>query len=301
MDFSENEITGTMPDLSQFSSLRKLYLEGNMISGTLSKSIGKLSKLEWLDVRDNSLQGLVTQDHFSSLFKLEALFLSDNALVLNLSRDWVPPFQLEIIHLRSCKVGPHFPTWLRTQKNYRELYMSNAGISDTVPRWFWKLPPVLYFLNLSSNQLRGQIPNSPVAFYTQPEICLSSNSFHGPIPSFFSQANSLFLSYNNFTNSSSLLCSDKAKNLAFLQVSNNQLTELPDCWKNLNSLSFLDLSNNHLSGQIPTTMGLLVNLQALHLHKNNLTGEIPASLKKCKELNFLDVGHNKLSGPIPYG
>ena len=153
----------------------------------------------------------MTQDHFSNLFKLRELDLSYNAFVLNLSHDWVPPFQLDAIYLSSCKAGPPFPTWLRTQKNYYELSISNAGISGTAPRWFWNFPPGLSFLNLSSNQLRGQIPNSPVELYTQPKICLSSNSFHGPIPSFFSQAKSLFLSYNNFTNSSSLLCLDKAR------------------------------------------------------------------------------------------
>ena len=65
----------------------------------------------------------------------------------------------------------------------------------------------------------------------------------------------------------------QSQDLTLLELSNNQLTELPDCWENLKSLVFLDLSDNHLTGQIPTAMGFLINLEALHLHNNNLRGK----------------------------
>jgi len=74
---------------------------------------------------------------------------------------------------------------------------------------------------------------------------------------------------------------------------------LPDCLKSTDSLLFLDFSNNKLSGKIPTSLGILVKLEALVLGNNSLMGELPSTLKNCSNLIMLDVGENRLSGPIP--
>jgi hypothetical protein len=78
-----------------------------------------------------------------------------------------------------------------------------------------------------------------------------------------------------------------------LDVSNNQLFgQIPDCWSNFKSLAYLDLS--------PTSMGSLVDLQALLLRNNSLTEEIPFTVMNCTELVMLDVRENRLEGHIPF-
>ena len=73
-------------------------------------------QLEQLDMQSNSLKGVLTDYHFAIMSKLVYLELSDNSLVtLAFSQNWVPPFQLSLIGLRSCKLGPVFPKWLETQ------------------------------------------------------------------------------------------------------------------------------------------------------------------------------------------
>ncbi|KAI4352264.1 hypothetical protein L6164_006533 [Bauhinia variegata] len=58
LSLSSNNITGAMPDFSQFPSLKELRLDQNHLNGTLSGRIGQLSNLEVLNVGYNSLQAL---------------------------------------------------------------------------------------------------------------------------------------------------------------------------------------------------------------------------------------------------
>ena len=64
-------------------------------------------------------------------------------------------------------------------------------------------------------------------------------------------------------------------------------------------MKFLDVGHNNLSGNIPTSLGVLSSLEVLKLNNNNFGGEIPDSLQNCSGLRSLDLGHNKLFGNIP--
>ena len=61
----------------------------------------------------------------------------------------------------------------------------------------------------------------------------------------------------------------------------------------------MELGSNNLTGEIPTSIGLLTRLQSLHLRNNNLYGEIPPSLRNCSMLKVIDFGHNMITGSIP--
>ncbi|KAB2595751.1 receptor-like protein 12 [Pyrus ussuriensis x Pyrus communis] len=323
----ENQLVGSIPYvLGNLSSLAILDLSGNQIEGGIPQSFSKLCNLQTLDLSYNTLEGVVSESHFSNLSKLTFLRLSSNSLALSFNSNWVPPFQLELIHLGSCKMGPHFPKWLQTQKNYRSLDISNTGISDILPSWLWEmmshypektdiLPIWLWemmshypektasvYINLSNNQIRGIIPNSRFEFPSSSftEVNLSKNQLEGPIPSFLSKASLLDLSNNKLSGLISFLCPDKVSNLTYLDLSSNNLhVQIPNCWTNFANLAFLDLSNNALFGKIPTTMGSLFSIHTLKLNKNRCVGELPSSLKNCTSLVVFDVGENNLSGLIP--
>jgi EIX receptor 1/2 len=138
------------------------------------------------------LEGVISEAQLSNFPKLYYLDLSYNSFTLNISFDWVPPFQLDGLYLRSCKLGPDFPNWIKTQRNLSVLDVSCNEISNTIPTWFWDTPSTLQYLNLSYNQIKGRLPNiSTNKFRSLKLLDLSSNRFEGPLPIISSNLTSL--------------------------------------------------------------------------------------------------------------
>ncbi|XP_027922891.1 receptor-like protein EIX2 [Vigna unguiculata] len=301
----KNKLSGKFSSFFQNSSwcnkhvFQILDLSFNNITGTLPKSIGLLSELEYLLLDGNCLEGDVTESHLSSFSKLRYLSLSNNSLSVKFVPTWVPPFQLQNLGLRSCKLGPSFPSWLHTQSSLNYLDISDNGL-NYVPDWVWNNLQNIGMLDMSHNNLSGPIPNISLKLHYTPSVMLNSNQFEGKIPSFLLQAFDLGLSNNKFSDLFSFICNQGNSEMWILDLSNNQLKgQLPDCWTSVDWLGYLDLSNNQLSGRIPLSMGSLVELKVLVLRNNNLTGELASTLKNCSNLIMLDVAKNMLSGPIP--
>ncbi|GLU19498.1 hypothetical protein SLE2022_357470 [Rubroshorea leprosula] len=293
-----------LPDMTKkFSSLRILYLYDTQLSGTVPKSIGLLSNLEGIYISSNYLNGTISESHFSTLSKLRALWMSSNSLSINFSNDWIPPFQLDYIHLRSCKLGPKFPRWLKTQRNFSYLDVSGSEISDSIPEWFWNLSSRARHVNLSSNHLYGVLPNLSTTKFADSSglgIDLSKNKLEGLLPIFPVNVTSINLSKNRFFGSISSLCTITGGKLEFLDVSHNQLSgKLPDCMMQWTRLVILNLAGNHFFGKIPSSIGSLYSLESLGLQNNSFSGEIPWSLGNCNALQYLDLNDNSFSGKIP--
>ncbi|KAL2505557.1 disease resistance family protein/LRR family protein [Abeliophyllum distichum] len=321
IDISYNQLSGPFPDITRFSSLTELILNNNQLRGFIPQSLGQASSLKTLYLShnqiggkilsnlsvfsllyrlyldSNSMEGTITEDHLSNFTKLVRLDLSFNSLYLNFSSDWVPPFYLEVLRLKHCNLGYHFPKWLQTQKGLFELDMSFASISDTLPNWLWSVPH-LESLNLSHNNIGGRIPDFLPALYF---FDFSYNNLSGPIPLSAFNSMEVQLSKNMFSGSISHICRIPDNFvIRILDLSDNQLSgELPDCWMNQTDLIVLNLANNRFCGKIPYTLGALDQLQTLHLRNNSLIGDLPSSLKNCMELRIIDLGENKLTGNIP--
>ncbi|KAG2708737.1 hypothetical protein I3760_05G207100 [Carya illinoinensis] len=291
---SDNSLSGNLYEFMSndsgclMDSLQNFEISYNRFTGPLPESIGNLSNLQMLDVSENSLAEVITEAHFSNLNKLKDLYLASNSLILRLSYDWVPPFQLDVIYLNSCELGPAFPKWLQSQKNYYMLDISNAGISDIIPAWFWDFPPRLSYLDMHNNQLHGNLPNLSSSRLGQfASIDLSTNLFDDSIPHFPSNVVSLDLSNNRFFGPVSFLCELNTPTLLeSLNLSNNTLSgKLPDCWTYIRDLVVLNLANNNFYGKIPDSMGSLASISLLHLSNNGFVGKISASLHNC---TFMD-------------
>jgi Leucine-rich repeat (LRR) protein len=64
-------------------------------------------------------------------------------------------------------------------------------------------------------------------------------------------------------------------------------------------LCYLNLSGNNLEGSIPTEVGSLGLLKLLDLSFNKLGGAIPSELGKASSLLNVNLSHNKLTNSIP--
>jgi Leucine-rich repeat (LRR) protein len=178
-----------MPDMSGYSSLKNLFLSDNLLHGRILKNFTFPHQLEILYLDSNNLEGVITDSHFDNMSMLMYLNLSYNSLALNFSENWAPPFQLSTIYLRTCIIGPSFPKWLQSQKHLQLLDISDTGISDLVPVWFWTLAANMMLMNISYNNLIGTIPNLPLRFSENFQAIMDSNQFEGSIPPFFSKCN----------------------------------------------------------------------------------------------------------------
>ncbi|KAJ7969956.1 Leucine-rich repeat receptor protein kinase [Quillaja saponaria] len=302
LNLGHNQLNGSFPETLGFlSNLEELYLGNNLLTGGVPKTIGLLSNLVTLDVSSNSLEGPVEEEHFSKLSKLKQLHLSSTNLFLNVSAAWVPRFQLDFLLMGSCRVGPRFPTWLQIQKSLRILMISKSGISDMVPRWFWNWTVQLEFMDLSSNQISGNI--SAGVLFNSSTINLSSNNFKGQVPRLSNHVEVLNIANNSLSGPISQFFCEKLnwKNkLAVLDISNNLLSgDLGRCWMHWQSLMHLNLGSNQLFGEIHDSIGNLYGLESLRLNHNSFSGYVPSTLQNCSLLRFIDIGENKLSDTIP--
>ncbi|KAL0360169.1 UNVERIFIED_CONTAM: Receptor-like protein EIX1 [Sesamum radiatum] len=190
------------------------------------------TNLSYLDLSSAGISGqvpIVSEAHFLNFQSLKVLDLSFNSLVFNSTTDWVPPFQLDVLKLASCYLGPHVPKWLQTQSNLSELDLSWAGISGQVPKWLWDLSPRLEALNLSHNQFSGSVPDLSSKFSGYPVIDISYNNFSGFLPLFHQHSAVLQLSNNMFRGSLSSICSINYGG-GLLDLSHNRLSgPLPNC------------------------------------------------------------------------
>ncbi|RVW98123.1 LRR receptor-like serine/threonine-protein kinase GSO1 [Vitis vinifera] len=210
----DNQLRGSVPHVTGFSSLQVLSLGLNQLNGTLPKSIGHLATLSELDIRSNSLQGAISEAHLFNLSELFLLDLSSSSLTFNISLEWVPPFQLSYLLLASSKLGPRFLCWLRTQKYLMEIDISNSEISDAIPDWFWNLTSIANTFNISNNQITGTLPNLSSNFDYPLYIDMSSNFLESSIPRLPSSLSLLDLSNNKFSGSISTLCAVSSPYLA---------------------------------------------------------------------------------------
>ncbi|KAL1560860.1 receptor-like protein EIX2 [Salvia divinorum] len=235
LDLAHNKLNGSLPDLRAFSALTQVYFGGNNFTGFIPLSIGQLSELRGLDLSNNLLEGVVSESHLIKLNKLKKLDLSLNSLILHFAPDWSPAFQLDAIFLVGCNVGPSFPKWIQTQRNFSVLDLSRANIADEVPAWLWSVSPSLTNLYLSDNQITGVVPNLSSTSITS--IDLSNNNISGPIPLFHASLNDVMMSGNMLSGSISSICSVDYEQFWFLDLSNNQLAgEIPNCWKKMPNL-----------------------------------------------------------------
>ncbi|PQM39464.1 hypothetical protein Pyn_41061 [Prunus yedoensis var. nudiflora] len=302
LDLSGNSISGPIPvSLGNLSFLVYLDISDNQFNGTLPETIGQLKMLTNLDISYNSLEGVVSEVHFTYLTRLEEFSAKGNSMTLNTSRSWLPPFQIQQLYLDSWHLGPELPNWLQGQALLWTLSLPNTGVSGIVPTWFWNLSSQLVYLNISHNQLCGEVQDMVVG--PSLVIDLGSNQFNGSLPLISSTVHMLDLSNSSFSGSVSRFFCDKMhepKQLFLLHLGKNLLTgKIPECWMNWQNLAVVNFEGNHLIGNIPRSMGYLVNLKSLQLRNNHLSGELPSSLQNCTKLSVVDLGGNKFVGSLP--
>jgi Leucine-rich repeat (LRR) protein len=342
LDMSVNNFNGSIPNsMGRLTKLVYLNMSINNFNGSISNPIGRLTRLVYLDMSVNNFSGSIPI--FSITKNLEILDLSENSLngkipislfclpslrsvklfknqfsgfnnqfsgqmkeFSNISSQGLnSSLQLSVIQqLKNlvCLDLSHnklktFPDFLRNQSSLEYLDLSDNQIYGEIPNWVWKLPK-LSSVDLSYNFLVTlEVPILNLSLHS---LNLHSNHLQGQLP-IIPSVQYLDFSSNHFHSSIPRSICNIA-NLEVLDLSNNSFSgTIPECLISMSeTLTVLDLRTNNLNGTIPNAFTNYCGLQFLALNGNQLGGELPKNLASCTMLKVLDVGNNLIKGTFPF-
>ncbi|KAI3827548.1 hypothetical protein L1987_01625 [Smallanthus sonchifolius] len=93
----------------------------------------------------------------------------------------------------------------------------------------------------------------------------------------------------------------KLTKLQSLDLSNNQITDLPSDFWSLSSLKTLNLSNNRIFMSLPTNIGNFGSLEKLDLSFNRFFGRLPDSISSLTSLQVFNLNRNRFNSSVPLG
>ncbi|KAJ0508718.1 putative protein kinase RLK-Pelle-DLSV family [Helianthus annuus] len=264
---------GPIPEgLWTLTYLINLNLNQNYLTGSLSPSIGNLTRMQWMTFGANALSGPVPAE-LGRLTDLRSLAFDTN----NFSGS-LPP---ELGNLRRLQ----------------QLYIDSSGVGGKIPSTFANLQN-LVTVRASDNEFTGRIPDFIGNWTLLESLRFMGNSFNGSIPPSFSRLTSLQdLRISGLSNGTLDFIKD-LKSLRVLVLRNNRISgTIPTDIGEYQNLTQLDLSFNNLRGEIPRDLFNLSQLSFLFLGNNSLYGTLPAV--KSATLRNLDFSYNELSGTLP--
>ncbi|XP_050259370.1 receptor-like protein 7 [Quercus robur] len=289
---SNNKLSGQIHEFSNFSSLLGyLDLSRNYLEGPIPTSIGELQYLRNVFLSSNNFNGSFSLNVFQQCIELD---LSDNNLLIEYNGTNFSLYPMESLRLASLKLKT-FPSFLRNQTSLITLDLSSNQIHGEIPNWIWELG--LFLLNLSYNYLEGPLLN----ISSIDVLDLRSNQFQGQLPTPSPSCLYLDLSLNNFSSVIPAGIGNSLSRTKFLSLSSNKLYgHIPKAICNAISLEILDLSNNSLSGTIPHCLiAMSETLKILNLRRNNLIGKISDVFPSNCGLQTLSLNRNLLEGMVP--
>lgn len=247
----EGKIPESVGNLSKV--LKKFYLAGNRLYGSIPSSFRNLRELALLSLSYNSISGEIPSA-IGQLGKLQEIGLAGNHLSGKIPNSLGNLLKLSSIDLSGNELVGSIPLTFGNFKYLLSMDLSKNKLNGSIPREIFHLSGLSIFLNLSENNFSGSLPEEVGLLEDIATIDISNNHLSGGIPK----------SIGN------------CRSLEHLLLYKNMLSGIiPNSLGNIRGLESLDLSSNQLSGAVPFDLQKLQALQLLNLSFNNLIGEVP--------------------------
>ncbi|KAL2335374.1 hypothetical protein Fmac_016587 [Flemingia macrophylla] len=282
LNFANNSLSGRIPkSIGTFQQIESIHLNNNNFSGQFP-SLTRCKSLQFIDFGDNNLEGTLPTWIGHNLFGLIVLKLRHNKIQGSIPTGLCNLVFLQVLDLSSNNITGEIPQCLShitalSKKEFPRKIISyfpytisfswqenNFLADETILAWkgkereYGKLLGLVTFVDLSSNNLAGEIPKSLTTLIALIALNLSRNNLTGFIP-------------NNI---------GRMQMLETLDLSRNHLYgRMPSSFSNLSFLSYMNLSFNNLSGEIPISTQLQTFDASTYVGNIGLCG--PPLTKQC--------------------
>ncbi|KAL2642427.1 hypothetical protein R1flu_010014 [Riccia fluitans] len=249
IDFSGNNLTGPIPDLSNMTSLTKVNFDFNTLSGSFPNMSG-LHDITEITLKKNNIRGTVP----ASLFQhrsLKTLLMSENVLLSGQLPKMDQLTNLTRLELESCALNGTIPASIGSATKLNILYfgLESAFGASTRPQ-FVNGPSVVV-----------SVLSTPAA-----DSDAGNNTLTGPLPTF-----------------------ENARQLYKVQLHSNDMNgTIPRGIFQQNNLQYFRVDHNpSLSGQLPAQGSRLTKLIDFYVSDCNLTGPVPDYVEKWAQVNVM--------------
>ncbi|XP_009607907.3 putative receptor-like protein kinase At3g47110 isoform X1 [Nicotiana tomentosiformis] len=254
LDIADNKFGAILPySITNLSTtLTKLLIGNNRISGTIPREISNLVNLDVLNIKGTLIKGSIP-DSIGMLSNLKNLRMDSNQLTGNIPSSLGNITGLLRIYLQNNSLEGIIPSSLGNCTSLQTLDISQNRLIGSISKQVVGLSSFSVLLNMSYNSLSGPLPVEIGNLTNLAALDISNNKLSGEIPHTLGSCSSL--------------------EVLFMQGNLFEGTIPP--LNNLKNILYLDLSRNNLSGDIPKSIAQHFSLQNLNLSFNHLDGEVP--------------------------
>ncbi|PUZ59353.1 hypothetical protein GQ55_4G034000 [Panicum hallii var. hallii] len=332
LDVSFNYLSGPLQERWQSSNpglpLQVLNISSNLFKGQFpSTTLEVMKNLVALNASNNSFTGSMPSSICNYAPSIAMLDLCLNKFSGTISPEFANCSMLKVLKAGHNNLTGALPHELFNATSLEQLSFPNNDLQGILDASNLVRLNNLIILDVGSNGLRGNIPDSIGQLSRLEELHLDNNLMSGELPSalgnctglrYITIRNNSFkgdlsrvnfsrldlrtadFSMNNFTDALQKLKSCSTLTSLLIGTNfNGETIPQDEAIDGFGNLQVLTIDACPLVGKIPLWLSKLTKLEMLDLSNNQLTGLIPSWINNLQLLFYLDISNNSLTGDIP--